>query len=433
MNQVFQSHQVKARLLPVNPKTKEQLAILAPSFALVPIKRAKSTRISKVADLLPELRAAVREARRQPVAVRFTDELCSYLEIARDDAQPLALDLHNPKDYNRIVELQPYSALVGRSYTYGVRDEVLSLTDSAQGSVFVAGMQGSGKSTFMSAYLSTMAIATSPERLHIYLVDMKHRSFVPFEGLPHVAAAAYDENSAAQVVQHVYQELVDRKKETRDYRVLLAIDELRELKYADSDLLELLSRIASLGRELGVSLLCATQKPLSSELGPIIKSQFAVRVVGTMEDANASHTVTGRAGLHAHLLAGKGSMLLVATGREATRIQVYNMDPQLVTQLVAAAGRRWSASVKPVKMAIKEESTIAPVALSGRVDRAAGDAQKIAAIFEEYHQGGGSFATGAKSRFTRLIVGDGATYEGGNAARVNKAIQYLLAERRVAQ
>lgn len=434
MNMVFRAHSVMAKLLPVDLKSRKQLAVITPSFVLIPVVRHPSVKISQVAALLPELRSAVTQERRRPTAVRFSDELCNFIEIARDDAKALSFRTDDPKSFGKLQALQPFHALIGRSYAYGGSDEVLSLTDSNQGSTFAAGMQGSGKSTFVRAYLSTMTYATSPDLLHVYLIDMKRRSLVAYESLPHVVAAAYTPEAAAQVVETVYKEMEARKSKPQPHRTLLVIDELRELKYADGDLLEMVSRIASLGRELGVPLLCATQKPLSSELGPIIKSQFAVRVVGTLEDATASHTVTGRAGLNAHLLEGKGSMLMVATARQPTRIQVYNFDEPLVTELAEMTRRRWQNVARPQPMAIVAPAESRAITMPGRSSRAEGDAQKIAEVFSQYYRPeSNGFVNGAKSRFTKLIVGDGATYEGGNAARVDKAIQHLLRERSAAQ
>ena len=422
---VFAAHQVKARLLPVDPKTRKQIAVLAPSFALVPVQRHRTTKISAVAALLPELRSAVTQERRKPTAVRFSDDLCSYIEITRDDAKPLDFRLEEPQTFQRLQELRPFQALVGRSYSYGGVDESVDLTDSNQGSTFAAGMSGTGKSTYMRAFLSTLAYSTSPEQLHVHLVDMKHRSFVPFEQLAHVKSAAYEGHEASQVIHAVYDEMMDRKRQARPYRTLLAIDELRELKFVDSELLEMLSRIASLGRELGVSLLCATQKPLASELGSIIKSQFAVRVTGTLEDAGASHTVTGRSGLNAHLLEGKGSMLLVATGREATRMQVYNFDTELVTRLVELSNRRWVNSIRPEKMVFEEASEAVPVKISSKVDHAEVDARKLKDVLPQYVGEDGRLKWGAKSGLAKELLGADARYAGGVAGRVDAAIARL--------
>lgn len=428
MNMIFYNHRVMAKVQPVDPRTKKQTLIIAPSYYIIPVQRHATTKISQVMSLLPELRSAITQERRKATAVRFSDDLCSAIEIARPD--PKALDL-NLDTVNRLGKFQ---AAVGKSYQYGAKEELLSLALSTQGSTFASGMQGTGKSTFMRSFLGTMAVSTSPTDLHIHLVDMKHRSLVPFESLPHVVGVAYDEANASRVVRAVYAEMMARQREAKPHRTLLVVDELRELKFADPDLLEMVSRIASLGRELGVQLLCATQKPLASELGSILKSQFAVRVVGTLEDANASQHVTGRSGANAHLLEGNGSMLMCATGREPTRIQVYNASDDVVSQLVNRASQKWGYVQRPEPIVVQTpvEQPAITIQMAGG-NRTHSDAQLIAEEFDRMYDPANGLAVGAKSKFARLILGQDGKYAGGATTRIDRAIQHLVRERSAVQ
>ena len=412
LNMVFRDHKVGAMLLPVNPKSGKRLLISAPGHFIVPIARQRTTKISQVSALLPELQAALYSIRRSDGALRFSDPLATSLEIGKRNPKPLVMPS------NALETLSPFQAVVGKSYAAGIKREILTLTDPAHASILVGGITGAGKSNLNQVIIGTLAASTSPQDLHMYLIDLKGKAFKPFERLPHVRAYTYDATEASKIVRLVHAEIDRRKKEDVGYRVFLAIDELRELALEDKDAMDMLSRIASLGRELGVHLLGATQKPLAEDIGSVLKSQFTIRLAGVVDDANASRLVTGRNDLDAHLLRGAGSMLMVVSGRGVSRVQVPLANP---ADYVERAIERWgSRSVAPVDLKAVSVEVAQPK--PGRVSE---DAQRISHLFEEYFNGE-TFANGAKTKFAAAI---GQTYAGGGARRVNKAIEYLMNRR----
>jgi S-DNA-T family DNA segregation ATPase FtsK/SpoIIIE len=143
----------------------------------------------------------------------------------------------------------------------------------------VAGTTGSGKSEFLLAWLSALAICHPPTRVAFLLVDFKGgAAFEPIRGLPHVTGIVtdLDEAEAERAVSSLRAELrhresVLRTERARDIvelapdvdlaRLVIVIDEFQAMVERFPDLGAVIADIAARGRSLGVHLVLASQRP----------------------------------------------------------------------------------------------------------------------------------------------------------------------------
>jgi len=117
--------------------------------------------------------------------------------------------------------------------------------------------------------------------------------------------------------------------------VVVFIDELVDLlMVGGEDAQQLLTRLIQRGRSAGIHVVGATQKPLSSWIGPLIKANFPVRVCGKVTSADDARTATGWSGTGAERLMGRGDFLAVAEGR-VIRFQAAHISPTEIREEVA--------------------------------------------------------------------------------------------------
>jgi hypothetical protein len=319
INGVFNKYGGMAAVFYKHPKTNQVIATIADTYVGLPVFTNAGVDYARVTSKHQEIRNAVGRVLGERVMVRFGDFPFS-IEVPRKN--PVYTELTLPQ------RMKPFRAILGRSYTYG-KEEVLKidLNDPNEAAIFIAGQPGCGKSNLMEGMLLSLANNTSPDLLSVYLIDMKRRSLAKMEGLPHVVDGGWDEDGAYRVCKAVFDDLMARRdSDNVEHKVVLFIDELRELKFGSAEILgEWLPRIVALGREIGVNVVAATQKPNAEDLGPIVNALFTVRIAGVVESPHASYHTLKRKGAGAENLLGRGDMLLSKIGREPVRMQAYRV------------------------------------------------------------------------------------------------------------
>lgn len=321
INRVFSRHGDVAIAVVRNPLNNQPVVSITDTYVKLPIVPAKGVTYQTISKLLPELEDAVGRIYKKRMKLRFgMNPFC--LEIPRITPEYTPLQLTD--------DLSPFESRIGNTFQYGDTYDVrINLTDSNSAHVFVAGMVGCGKSNVLEALLLSIAYSTNPSDLSIFMIDMKKRSLANMIDLPHVVACASTEEDAEAICSHVFGELIRRRDQANlgAEKILLIIDELRELKFANSSVLKNeLPRIVSLGREIGIHVVAATQKPSSADLGSIVNSQFPIRIVGVVEDAQASYHLLKKPGAGAESLIGKGDMLISFVGTDPLRMQAYLVE-----------------------------------------------------------------------------------------------------------
>ena len=302
------------------------------------LSRADSQKIDKIDKSLDELSDALSNLRREKTLVRL-------------QRHPLRLEVEHPHFAPLVwresaLDGQPHTALIGREYGIGTatnRDIDFGNTTTAH--VLVSGTTGSGKSILLANMLLSLAWRTAPADLRLLLVDKKNRGLVPFARLPHVDHFAIEDQDVADTVLQALATMERRVLDgTSTPRVLLVIDELASVAN-DKTTAAALTRINERGRELGVHVVAAIQHPTAAAIGDGgAKSNYPMRLVGVVADANAAHTATGRAGTHAELLPAERGAFLYVRSNEIVRVNSYFVDADLQAFVVRQIGKKWKAS-----------------------------------------------------------------------------------------
>lgn len=172
----------------------------------------------------------------------------------------------------------------------------------------VAGTTGSGKSVLLQDWCLALACRYPPCRIQFALLDFKGGSAMDaLAGLPHVRGCVNDLDLAyaKRALLALERELTGRERLAAHLgvadlmdapdppaRLVVVVDEFHMLTGQLPDLADRLTRIASLGRSLGMHLIVCTQNPLG-EIGAPMKANMALRVCLRVRDAMQSQEMLG--------------------------------------------------------------------------------------------------------------------------------------------
>ncbi len=210
--------------------------------------------------------------------------------------------------------------------------------------VLISGTTGSGKTALARTIVTSLALNNSQRSLQVVLIDPKGRGFLPFEGLPHLLVPVVTRvGEALPLLQRLVGEMERRDAEGRaEPRMVVVLDEMADLvQVGGREMEDVLTRLTQRGREAGIHLVACTQKPTAVVIGSLIKSNFPVRIVGSVASPEDAKVATGIGGTGAERLLGQGDFLVVAKG-QVTRMQAAYASTSLVRDLVGSlrAGSR---------------------------------------------------------------------------------------------
>ena len=272
------------------------------------------------------------------------------------------VEVEVPRDKGKVVPLLPLcQRLVARgrdtipahTAVLGLDQEgvplLLRLPSPNVAHVLIAGTTGSGKTALARTIVTSLALNNSQRSLQLVLIDPKGRGFLPFEGLPHLLVPVVTRvDEALPLLQRLVAEMERRDAEARsEPRLVVALDELADLVQVGGREMEAaLTRLTQRGREAGIHLVACTQKPTATVIGGLVKSNFPVRIVGSVASPEDAKVATGIAGTGAERLLGQGDFLVVAKG-QVTRMQAAYAGVGVVRELVGRLG----AGSKPLLLA----------------------------------------------------------------------------------
>jgi len=214
--------------------------------------------------------------------------------------------------------------------------------------VLIAGTTGSGKTALVRSIVTSLALNNSQRSLQLVLIDPKGRGFLPFEGLPHLLVPVVTRvDEALPLLQRLAAEMERRDAEGRsEPRLVVALDELADLVQVGGREVEAaLTRLTQRGREAGIHLVGCTQKPTAAVIGSLVKSNFPVRIVGSVASPEDAKVATGIGGTGAERLLGQGDLLVVAQG-QVTRMQAAYVGVDEVRDVV----RKLGEGAKPLRL-----------------------------------------------------------------------------------
>jgi S-DNA-T family DNA segregation ATPase FtsK/SpoIIIE len=286
----------------------------------------------------------------------LNEELAAALDApnCRVSRRGAALDIEIPRDDPLPVQLLPlYRQLTEEEGTIPPMTAVLGLAEDGApllirlpspdvAHILVAGTTGAGKTVLMQSVILSLAMtnpAPSPflteesaGGFSLVLIDPKGHAFDAFHGLPHLARDVIrTADEATEALQSLVR-LMERRSDLAgmvggnghrpmlggQQRVVVVIDELADvLTDGGRRIQSALTRLTRDGREAGIHVIAATERPSAEALGPLIKEGFPVRLVGRVTSAGDARAATGWSGTGAERLMGRGDFLAIAEGAAA--------------------------------------------------------------------------------------------------------------------
>ncbi len=291
---------------------------------------------------------------------RLADDLALAMRVpnlhVNRGEQGVVLEFANPEPspVSLLPLIQEVDPVPLATATLGLTDDgvplLARLSSPDVAHVLVAGTTGSGKSVLLRTLILSLAMAHSPTELRFLCIDPKGRAFTPFKHLPHLLRhPIVDPNEALEALTSAVRtmEIRDRLNErpvtplNRDDpphnavpRIVIVVDELADLlMLGEKPMNKALTRLVQRGREAGMHIVAATQRPSSAILGGVMRANFPLRLVGKVASTDDARVAAGRGGTDAHLLGGRGDFLAI-TGQTEIRFQVANVDDKTLQQQV---------------------------------------------------------------------------------------------------
>jgi S-DNA-T family DNA segregation ATPase FtsK/SpoIIIE len=341
----FQADRIEAVLTLHKVQARVTGGTVTPRWVRFQVLPAVGAKISKIKGLSEELATALGASNcrvsRRGAAVA--------IEVPRDDPRPVRLlPLYRQLAEDDDGAIPPVTGILGLAEDGTPLLIRLPSPDVAH--ILVAGTTGSGKTVLLQTLILSLAMTNaSPggsgrEGLVLVLIDPKGHAFRPFEELPHLARPIIWRIEEATEALHSLVRLMERRGGRgylqRSASVVVVIDELADLlMVGGKPVQQALTRLTQRGREAGIHIIAATQKPTSAVLGPLVKANFPVRLVGRVTSVEDARTATGWSGTGAERLMGRGDFLAVAEGR-VTRFQVAHVSPAEIREVVASVADR---------------------------------------------------------------------------------------------
>lgn len=186
--------------------------------------------------------------------------------------------------------------------------EVLDLADSPH--LLVAGIPGFGKSNFLHVLIHSLL-----PHARIAIIDLKR---LEFAYLKKHCLVTKTEKDALELMKRLNKEMerridiLEKAKvvKIQDYKepmpyIVLVIDEVAEIQ--DDKVIYYIDRIVRLARAVGISVVCATQRPSTKVINGDTRAMFAARLCFQVADELNSRMVLGEnCSLAAHLPGIKG-------------------------------------------------------------------------------------------------------------------------------
>ncbi len=338
----FQAARIEAVLNAHKVPARVWQATVTPRFVRFDVTTALGTRLNKVSSLAEELAFSLGTQ----AARVYREGGVLHVEVPRDT--PRTVGLVNL--CSRLASVPPNCAVLG--VDEGGAPLLLRLDSPDVAHVLLAGTTGSGKTALLRTLLLSLAMHNHVGRLQMVLIDPKGRGLAELADLPHVwrprdafaAGVTASVEAAAGLLDLLVVEMVRRDAAGCSLpRLIVAIDELADLLQAGGrGVGDALTRLTQRGREAGVHVVAATQRPAATLMGGLVKANFPVRLVGSVVSPEDAKVAAGVGGSGAERLLGRGDFLVVAKG-QVIRFQAAYASSSEVQEIVArvrAGGRR---------------------------------------------------------------------------------------------
>ncbi|MEK7611236.1 MAG: DNA translocase FtsK 4TM domain-containing protein [Patescibacteria group bacterium] len=217
----------------------------------------------------------------------------------------------------------------------------------------VAGATGSGKSTMMHAFLSSLLFRASPSEVKLILVDTKRVELSEYNGIPHLLTPVInDPEKVLAALKWAIGEMDRRYRlfqsaKVRDLGgynelsgfqalpyVIIMVDELADMMaLAPVEAEKAICRLAQLSRATGIHLILSTQRPDVRVITGLIKANIPCRIAFNTVSQIDSRVIIDQAG--SEKLLGRGDMLYVPPeASKPKRLQGVYVSPGELKKLI---------------------------------------------------------------------------------------------------
>lgn len=226
--------------------------------------------------------------------------------------------------------------------------------------LLIAGATGSGKSVCINSIIVSILYKFSPEEVKFWMIDPKRVELSSFSDIPHLAHPVVTEakkapTALAMIIAEMekrYKNLAHlgvrnigdyfkKKAEEEEFSnlpplpyTILVIDELADLMMTSGQAVEEgITRLAQMGRAVGIHLVIATQRPSVNVITGLIKANFPTRIAFQVTSQIDSRTILDMKG--AEKLLGEGDMLFLPGNRpKPIRLQCSYVSNSEVKRVV---------------------------------------------------------------------------------------------------
>jgi S-DNA-T family DNA segregation ATPase FtsK/SpoIIIE len=191
--------------------------------------------------------------------------------------------------------------------------------------LLIAGETGSGKSTQVRSVLTSIIQTLSPERIELYLCDLKRSEFFLFKNIEHVKGVYHSAREMLPMLQYLQLEMQKRGNQLNQHErshvddlpdpppyILLCIDEVALLQ-DEKEIMKLVEEISAIERALGVFLILSMQRSDSKILDGKLKNNLTVRMGFKCADL-----------INSRIIGTPGSEKLTVKGRMLLKLPIYS-------------------------------------------------------------------------------------------------------------
>jgi len=315
---LLQDHKAPARVTGGN---------VTPRWVQFLLQPAPGIKVNKVEALSREIAIALGA----PTARVKAEGGAVKVEVPRNDPQPVNL--------MRLCSRLPSNRIPLGAAVLGLADDgaplLVRLPSPDVAHLLVAGTTGSGKTALVQTMIISLALLHHRRQLQFVLIDPKGRAFESLADLPHLLRPIITQPDQAVDALTDIVKLMETRDQQRvsEPHIVVVIDELADLVQSGGPaILENLSRLVQRGREAGIHVIGATQKPSSTVIGSIVKANFPVRLVGRVTSAEDARVAAGIGATGAEKLTGRGDFIAI-TGPGTIRFQAAYIAPDVMATI----------------------------------------------------------------------------------------------------
>ncbi len=198
------------------------------------------------------------------------------------------------------------------------------------GSVLISGATGSGKSVFIQSVIYTLLKTKSPQEVRFINIDVKMQGMPSYDGVPHLLSAEIsDTEEAYKVLTKIIEDKVKNESP-----VVIFFEDIADLILGyGKEAEDLLIKIATEGKELGIYMLLATSRPAQSVLTERLREAIPNRIAFALASENDSMLLLEQLGGEG--LLGNGDMIYRDLNtNETVRVQAPFVSYEEMEELV---------------------------------------------------------------------------------------------------